>query len=183
MLPATLSYAGIAFALSPSTGGAPDAVVPRGQTIALPDGVWDRLYVLAASADGDRPVTFRVGDRATDVTIAGLGRVRRAVGQPHVAHAGGGSAAHAHGARIHRPHTGLHQARAGRLVRLAPSRRDGRNVPYGYAYLFAYALDVPPGARTLTLPSSDAVRILAVTAARGGGDARPAHPLYDTLAR
>ena len=124
MLPATISYAGIEFALSPSTGGAPDAVVPRGQTIALPDGVWDRLYVLAASADGDRPVTFRVGDRTTDVTIAGLGRVHRAVGQPHVAHErGGGAAAHAHGARIHGPRTGLHQARAGGLVRLAPSRR------------------------------------------------------------
>ncbi len=60
---------------------------------------------------------------------------------------------------------------------------NGRNVAYGYAYLFAYALDVPPGARTLTLPTDDAVRILAVTAARGGGEARPAHPLYDTLAR
>ena len=73
MLPATLPYAGVAFALAPSTGGAPDAVVPRGQAIALPEGQWDRVYILAASADGDRRVTFRVGDRAEDVTIEDWG--------------------------------------------------------------------------------------------------------------
>jgi len=40
---------------------------------------------------------------------------------------------------------------------------------------------VPAGARTLTLPSDDHVRVLAVTVARQQPTLQPAHPLYDTL--
>ena len=60
---------------------------------------------------------------------------------------------------------------------------DGSAEPYGYSYLFAYALDVPPGARTLTLPDNDRIRILAVTVADEPWVITPAHPLYDTLER
>lgn len=194
LLPAEIPYAGVAFELVHAAGGAPDAVVPRGQTIALPDGEWDRVYVLAASADGDRPATFRVGDRATAVTIQDWGgyvgqwddrtwRTREVVEPPRPGSPPGTPPR----TRTALEYTGLTPG----FIKRAPVAwfashhhdADGRNVPYGYAYLFAYALDVPPGARTLTLPSDDAVRILAVTAARGGGDARPVHPLYDTLAR
>src|SRR5437879_13140175 len=38
--------------------------------------------------------------------------------------------------------------------------------PYAYSYLFAYALDVAPGARTLTLPDNDRIRILAINSRR-----------------
>ena len=157
MLPATLPYAGVAFALAPSTGGAPDAVVPRGQAIALPEGQWDRVYVLAASADGDRRVTFRVGDRAEDVTIEDWGgyvgqwdnrtwRARRKM-------SGRCSSTPA-------SHPGSSNARRSPGSRRTITTRPGATSRYGYAYLFAYALDVPPGARTLTLPSDGAVRIL-----------------------
>jgi alpha-mannosidase len=60
---------------------------------------------------------------------------------------------------------------------------DGTNEPYAYSYLFAYAIDLPAGARTLTLPDNDRIRILAVTVADEPGGVRPAHPLYDTLER
>ena len=60
---------------------------------------------------------------------------------------------------------------------------DGINEPYSYSYLFAYALDVPSDARTLTLPDNDKIRILAVTLSNAGGQVRPVQPLYDTLER
>jgi alpha-mannosidase len=60
---------------------------------------------------------------------------------------------------------------------------NGANEPYAYAYLFAYAIDLPTGASTLTLPDDPAVRVLAVTVADEGGRVRPAQPLYDTLVR
>lgn len=60
---------------------------------------------------------------------------------------------------------------------------DGSSVPYSYSYLYAYAMDIPPGATTLTLPNNSNIRILAVSAAEVSGKAAPAAPLYDTLER
>ena len=60
---------------------------------------------------------------------------------------------------------------------------DGTNEPYQYSYLFAYGIDVPAAARTLTLPANSRIRILAVTVADEPNQIRPAHPLYDTLER
>src|SRR5207244_12737672 len=60
---------------------------------------------------------------------------------------------------------------------------DGSPDPYAYSYLFAYALDLPRGSRTLTLPDNDRIRILAVTVAEEPWVVIPAHPLYDTLER
>ncbi len=58
---------------------------------------------------------------------------------------------------------------------------DGKNDAYAYSYLFAYPLNVPAGATTLTLPNDPHVRILAVTVADQEPALVPAHPLYDTL--
>jgi len=60
---------------------------------------------------------------------------------------------------------------------------DGSNEPYAYAYLFAYPIDLPAGATTLTLPDNDRIRILAISAADEAGRVSPAQPLYDTLER
>jgi len=60
---------------------------------------------------------------------------------------------------------------------------DGSSVAYSFSYLFAYELDIPPGASTLTLPNNNNIRIMAVTVAEVSGKAAPAAPLYDTLER
>jgi alpha-mannosidase len=60
---------------------------------------------------------------------------------------------------------------------------DGSNSIYNYSYLYAYTIDVPAGAKTLTLPTNDHVRILAITAAVAGEQTHPTKPLYDTLDR
>ena len=60
---------------------------------------------------------------------------------------------------------------------------DGNAEPYAYSYLFAYAIDLPPGERSLTLPDNERIRILAITVADEPGMITPAHPLYDTLDR
>jgi alpha-mannosidase len=56
----------------------------------------------------------------------------------------------------------------------------GENDAYAYSYLFAYEIDLEPGARTLVLPDNPAVRILAVTLAAAGPKLTPAAPLHDT---
>jgi alpha-mannosidase len=58
---------------------------------------------------------------------------------------------------------------------------EGLNQPYEYSYLFAYAIDLPTNARTLTLPALDGIRIMAISVAKEEPKLIPAQPLYDTL--
>ena len=60
---------------------------------------------------------------------------------------------------------------------------DGMAEPYAYSYLFAYAIDIPAGAKTITLPMNDRIRVMALTVSTEGPQLLPAHPLYDTLER
>jgi alpha-mannosidase len=60
---------------------------------------------------------------------------------------------------------------------------DGSSEPYAYSYLFVYAIDLPPGAQSLTLPDNERIRIMALTVADEPWIVKPAQPLYDTLER
>ena len=83
-----------------------------------------------------------------------------------------------------RNHSGFYQARASSMVCIAPAHGwPGVNEAYAYSYLFAYTIDVPANAKTLTLPQNDYVRILAITGSNEGSSVKPARPLYDTLDR
>ncbi len=202
MLPREISYAGIRFSLAPT--GKPNAVVPQGQTITLPNGKYNRVYLLAAAANGDQKATFRVGEKSVELTIQDWGGF---IGQwddrrwnqkeiqipprtpppgtpPDIA------------AQMLRPRTRIDPY--GEMIGITPGfikrtplawfashrhNADGANEPYAYSYLFAYAIDVPAGAKTLTLPNNDRLRVLAITVANESGQVRPAHPLYDTLER
>ena len=73
MLPASLKIDGVDFTLAPAATGKPDAVVAKGQTIDLPQGSFNKVYVLAASADGDQRATFKVGKTPVDVTVEDWG--------------------------------------------------------------------------------------------------------------
>jgi hypothetical protein len=43
-----------------------------------------------------------------------------------------------------------------------------------------YEIDLPPGVREITLPKDDRLRVLAMTAATGPAQLRPAAPLYSS---
>ncbi|MEO7142407.1 MAG: alpha-mannosidase, partial [Bryobacteraceae bacterium] len=195
---------GIRFSLAPAGDGAPDAVVAHGQTIALPAGRFNRVYVLAASADGDQKAIFHLGERPVELTIENWGGF---IGQwddrtwnktevtvqprrlPPGIEPGSPQAA-----RFLRPrtrtvleYTGLNPG----FIKRDPvawfashhHTADGANEPYSYSYLFAYPIDAPPNAKTLTLPDNDKIRILAVSVAQEGPEVKPAEPLYATLTR
>ena len=59
----------------------------------------------------------------------------------------------------------------------------GTNEAYAYSYLFAYTIDVPANATTLTLPNNDQIRILAITGSNERDTVRAAQPLYDVFER
>jgi alpha-mannosidase len=227
MLPQTIPYDGVTFSLAPAKTGTPNAVVARGQTIALPAGHYTRAYVLAASANGDRPVTFRAGSTPVNVTVQDWGgyvgqwynriwkhvdptpaeisqfQQQQAQRQAQlkarvdsVLRAGGDTAALAAqmrrfagggraGPRGHDEFDGLTPAfiKPASIAWYASHKHtaDGANEFYEYSYLFAYPIDLPAGATTLTLPNDDAIRVFAVTVANEPATTAPAAPLHDVF--
>ncbi len=183
MLPTEISYGDIRFHLT--TG----AVTARGQTIDLPSARFPRLYLLAASADGDQRATFRVVDRRTGGNLPAADRAAdRKVDLDIQSWTG----------NIGQWDTRLWQQREEILPPRpdaplnAPQRKrtatvfagltpgfvkpapvawfashthtaEGRNEPYNYSYLFAYGIDIPPNVGSLVLPNNDKIRILAIT--------------------
>ncbi len=193
MLPNVIAYAGTNF----KVGAAPDgalAVVPKGQTIQLPPGKFNRVHLLAASADRDQTVPFLIGSETVELTIQDWSGF---IGQwddrtwnkkqEQLPPRPGAPANAPPRVRAMLEYTGMKPG----FIKRAPvawfaSHRhntEGANEPYVYSYLFAYAIDIPAGARTLTLPDNDKIRILAVTASDEASEVRPAQPLYDTLER
>ncbi len=83
MLPRDVDSSGIHFLLASAGTGKPDAVTAHGQTISLPPGKFNRVYILAASyqpqrddqdaaraaSKDDTKATFRAGGQSADLTI------------------------------------------------------------------------------------------------------------------
>src|SRR5580692_12066661 len=61
MLPAEIAFNDVQLQLAPAKSGSPNAVIAKGQTIDLPAGHYNRVYLLEASADGDQKTTFKIG--------------------------------------------------------------------------------------------------------------------------
>ncbi len=69
MLPTDIFYNDTHFHLAAADAGKPNAMIAHGQTIELPKEKFTRVYVLAASADGDQKGIFLVGDKAVELTV------------------------------------------------------------------------------------------------------------------
>ncbi len=190
MLPAQLSFNGVRFQLGPAKTGTPNAVVAKGQTIALPAGKFNRVYVLAAAAGDDQKATFRVGSQSFDLTVQSWNgfigqwddRIWEATDTPIPAR--GGAPARTR----HDPYGKMAGLRPGFVKDGAVAwfashhhTADGANVPYSYSYLFAYPLDVPAGAQSITLPNNDKIRVLAISTADEPMPLVAAQPLFDML--
>ncbi|HUC52996.1 MAG TPA: glycoside hydrolase family 38 C-terminal domain-containing protein [Candidatus Cybelea sp.] len=195
MLPRDVEFAGIHFTLAPAGNGRPNALLAKGQTIKLPQQHFNRVYVLAAAV-GDQVGTFRAGDRPVQLNIQnwtgfiGQWDDRTWNTRQELVQSRPGQTLPPNAPRVHTV-----EEFSGTLIpgfikradvawysshRHAP---DGSNEPYAYAYLFAYPIDLPVGAKTLTLPDNDRIRILAISVADEAGRVTPAQPLYDTLER
>lgn len=180
MLPSEITFNDVHFKLAQAKTGVPNAVIAKGQTINLPAGRFNRVYLLAASADGDQKTTFDVGGKPMDLDIQDWSGF---IGQWDDRQWSGTKldADHANYGQM----TGLRQG----YIKRAPLAwycdhhhdADGKNATYAYSYLFGYAIDVPAGAKTIKLPQNDKIRILAMSVAEESPEAPPAQPLYDVL--
>ncbi len=205
MLPATINYHDVQFQLAPAKTGSPNAVVAKGQTINLPAGHRNRVYILAASSDGDQPAEFKAGEKAVNLNIQDwsgfIGQWDTRIWKSPPEREWAISANHAawppadeqqrearqQSPRYPEDYVGLEAGyvKPASLAWYASHHHtaDGLNEPYQYSYLFAYSMEVPENTGTLTLPNNDKIRILAVSVADEEPSLNPAQPLYDTLNR
>jgi len=184
-LPAEITFNNVEFHLALAKTGAPNAVVAKGQRIDLPGGRYNRVYILAASAEGDQKATFAVGGAKVELNIQDwggfvgqwddrqwIGKDAPVPGQP---------------ARTeHDDYAEMTGIKPGYIKRADLAwccshhhNAAGENVPYAYSYLFAYPIDLPDGAKTITLPDNDKIRVLAISVAGENPEVKPAQPLYD----
>jgi len=179
MLPAQLTFNDVQFQLAAAKTGVPNAVVAKGQAIALPSGHYNRVYVLAASTDGDQKAIFEVGSKQTELNIEDWGGF---IGQWDD--------------RVWDSSSDPVHAKYGEMTGLKPGfikRADlawycshhhdasGKNVSYAYSYLFGYGIDLPEGTKSIRLPKNDKIRILAISVAEENPELKPTAPLYDVL--
>jgi len=187
MLPAEITLNGVEFRLASAKTGTPNAVVAKGQTIDLPPGRFNRVYVLAASSDGDQKARFDVGTTGVDLNVQDWGGFigqwddRQWVAKDSPSTENPGQTEHDDYAQM----TGI---KPGYIKRADLAwycthhhNAKGENVPYGYSYLFAYPIDMPSGAKTIRLPDNDKIRVLAISVADENPEVKPAQPLYDVL--
>ena len=192
MLPSTVSFHGVEFHLAPAKTGAMDAVAANGQTIDLPHGDYNRVYVLAAAAGPDQEAAFKIGSHADTVKVEDWGGFigqwddRQWIAKDVTVPARPGRPAHTE----HDDYAQMVGIRPGYIKRAqlawyCSHHHDsaGKNVAYAYSYLFGYSMPLPAGARTITLPTNSNVRILAISVAKENPQITPAQPLYDTLGR
>jgi alpha-mannosidase len=178
MLPAEIKFNDVRFQLAAAKAGAPNAVATKGQKIDLPAGNYNRVYVLAASTDGDQKATFRLGNTAVELNIQDWGGF---IGQWDDRQWTSKDTSHDDYGEM----TGIKPGYIKRadLAWYCSHHHNaaGENVAYGYSYLFAYPIDLPAGVKTITLPTNDKIRILAMSVAEENPEVRAAQPLYDVL--
>jgi len=206
LLPAELMLNGWPFKLGSSNPGALNMLVPKGQRLTLPPGSYDRLYILAAAVGGDVRASISIGgtgpSAAQTITVrewqgpVGMWdtplkepRLLREVYIPEMTRQTWTEGAiQADLVTRFDPATGalsgIDQIRPGFVKRdVIGWVGTHRHAPdsdqiYIPSYVFAYAIDLPAGAREIRLPNDERIRIMAMTAVREPYRVRAAGVLY-----
>ena len=168
--PADVVSGDVRFKLGPTAAGEKNLVVCGGQTVELPPGDFNRLYVLAAAVGGSAEGSITVGDAAFPLVVqdftAWIGQSDSLVVDGRVVGAGEMTPGFVKRDEIAWVGTHRHDGKA------------GRNESYVFCYLFKYGIPLAPGTKAVTLPKNDRMRIAALTVANDPtADTGPARPL------
>jgi alpha-mannosidase len=159
----------ISFAIGSSADGKNNVMSAQGQKISLPSGKYNRLYLLAAAAE-DTQGTLKAGNKTFVINFQGwTGYVGQHYNRElYFNNLKVASIANAFTKRDNIAWFSSH--------RHAPEA----NATYSYCYLYKYEIKIPEGAKSVTLPKNDKIKIFAATAAiQGNDEIIPLQPLYD----
>ena len=171
MVPDVIESEGIRFKMGSKKDEENNAVSCTGQEIQLPEGDYDRLYILA-TAGFDTEGIFTVDNKVYPLSIQGwngyVGQFyNREFAQNGVTVTG-----------IESPFVKKDNIAwfASHTHRAYPSK----NLAYEYCYLYKYEIDIPKGAKKIILPDNRRIDVLAITVAKGNEKKiNTLQPLYD----
>ncbi|MFB6342755.1 alpha-mannosidase [Saccharicrinis sp. FJH62] len=173
LIPDTLVSDGILFKMGSKENEADNVVNCRGQQITLPEGDFNRIYILAA-ADEETNGEFVTDDVNHRISVQ---RWTGNIGQFYNRNfANDGQTV----TSIATPF-----AKDDNIAWFASHTHQcypSKNRTYQYAYMYKYEIVVPKGAKTFKFPDNSRIKVLAVTAAKLKGDnITPVQPLYDNF--
>jgi alpha-mannosidase len=179
--PATVASGGVSFQFGSAEDGGKNALTCQGQSLDLPAGTFNRVYLLAAAVDGDQQGDLQVDGVSSPWTVQDwsqfIGQWDKRLWRGEVP-------------ELTYDWSNVMDGMVPGYIKRAPvawycsHRHDAKqgNEFYQYAYFFKYGVDLSPGAKKLTLPNNDKIRVFAVSVANEpGAGVTPAAPLYDTF--
>jgi len=161
MMPSELVSEGVKFKMGSTADLQKNAITCKGQTIKLPVGNYNKVYILASATD-ETSGTFAVNSNPVNLTIPKWfgfmgqhydrqfdldGHTVLGVKAPFLKHDNiAWFASHYH------------------------FGYPSQNIPYTYSYIFKYEINLPQNTGEITLPNNDKIKIFAITAAMNKAD-------------
>lgn len=172
LVPGEIVSDNIHFKMGDKTDEKMNAVTCNQQQINLPEGNYNKLYLLAA-ADEDTQGEFLIDGKPNKLSIQSFTGF---VGQFYNRHFTNDEKWGV--TSIDNP-----LAKRDNIAWFATHTHYGypsENVAYKYSYLYKYEINLPANAKTITLPNNDKIKILAITVAGSNNDdITEMQPLYD----
>lgn len=177
-LPATLTWNNAIFKLGSTADGQKNAMACRGQEVALPQGDFDTLYLLAA-ADEDAAGSVMVGDKATTINFqawggfVGLWDQRQWDGEIEET-----------SFNWKNPLIGLKPGfikKADIAWYCSHHHTPKGDAYYEYSYLFGHVVPLGAGAKSFKLPDDPRIKVFAAAVGKRGAYVEAAEPLFDAL--
>jgi alpha-mannosidase len=171
LYPSEIVSENIRFKTGSTRDGDNNVVECRNQIITLPEGNYNKLYILAA-ANEDTVGELKIDGKSRTLQVQ---QATGYVGQfyKRLLTPDNNDVVNINGAFVKTDNIAWY---ASHKHIPYPSKND----TYQYCYIYKYELDLPEGAKIVTLPDNRKIKIFAMTAAKvENEEARPLQPLYD----
>ncbi|MCX6334131.1 MAG: glycosyl hydrolase-related protein [Bacteroidia bacterium] len=169
LIPAEVISEDISFKIGSSTDGEKNAVAAKGQKINMPSGNFNKLYILAAATE-DSKGSLKIGSQTVNLSVQDW---TGWIGQHY------SRKLYFNDLKVSEI-TNAYTKRDNIAWYASHRHSPEANDAYQYSYLYKYEINLPKGAKSVTLPDNDKIRIFAITAANNTNeDITPLQPLYD----
>ena len=171
LIPAEVVSEDIRFKMGSTVDTENNTVSCRNQVINLPQGNYTKLYILASASD----------DVKDKLQIDGTS-------YPLAVQSGTGFVGQSYNRNLTPDKYGVTSiddafVKKDNIAWFASHRHVGyptKNDAYQYSYIYKYEINIPQGAKAITLPNNQRIKIFAITAAKDSNrDVKPLLPLYD----
>ncbi|MDP4273442.1 MAG: glycoside hydrolase family 38 C-terminal domain-containing protein [Bacteroidota bacterium] len=171
LIPDEITSEDVHFKMGGRQDGQNNAVACNGQKINLPQGSYNKLYILAAATD-DVQKDFNIDNQPFTL---GIQKWTGYVGQFYNRHF---TPDMSDVIAMDKPF-----AKKDNIAWFASHRHisyPSQNDAYQYSYIYKYEIDLPKKSKTLTLPSDKKIKVFAITLAKNNEDnVKALDPLFD----